>query len=121
MRSSTSSSERVPRGPWLRTFAVALLAALVALVAWEALLRARGYRPGISDDALLWAASRVGPARHPNAVAFVGDSRVQLSIALDVVAETLPPAVPAQLAIPRRIRCRFSKTSPPTRPSSASR
>lgn len=95
MRSSISSSER-----WGLTWAVAVGLA-VALIAWmEHGVRARGYRPSVTDDAWLWAVHRARISTDdPRTVALLGASRIQLGVSPRRLREELPGWTVAQLAV----------------------
>lgn len=99
MRSSTSSSERVPGGPWLRTWLAALGLALAALAAWDGFWRLQGHAPGVTEDPLLWTLERKRLGSGPLAVAVLGDSRALTGIDLEVLQRELGSERPAQLAI----------------------
>ncbi|HPF37867.1 MAG TPA: hypothetical protein P5081_07105 [Phycisphaerae bacterium] len=83
--STSSSDDRLPAGPWRKTWVVALVGTLLLLGGWEAHWRWRGYHPEPSDSAELWAMSmrRVGP----ESTVLLGTSRIRADIDLDVMGE----------------------------------
>jgi hypothetical protein len=99
VRSSISSSDRAPSGPWRRTWLVAIGLAMVALGALETGWRAAGHRPGPIDDSRLWAAARLRLGSGPRAVAILGDSRALFGIDLGALQSELDAERPTQLAI----------------------
>ncbi len=98
--STSSSDERAPARPWLLVWALAALITLAPLITLECVWRAKGYQPGLRDGYGLWARARrsLQPG-DPNQVVFIGDSRVQNSVNLDVFDERWPGPRPVQLAI----------------------
>lgn len=103
MHSSTSSSDRAPQGPWLRTWAVAALVAVVVLAGLELFWRAQGHRPSTVDDKDLWAVHR-GRARGAadDTVVLVGQSRLQLGFASPVFHARFPDLKLVNLALEGR-------------------
>ena len=96
MRSSTSSSEsepvilrRVPAHTWARTALVALVFVAAGVGAWEAYWRGpQQVVPSYRNSDGQWAeARRRVDAREPNATVFIGSSRTQFDIDLDVWRE----------------------------------
>lgn len=100
VRSSTSSSSgRIPPGPWRRTGLLAAALVLIVLGGWEGYWRARGFRPALRDDNSLWANTRRQVADNdPNEVVLLGASRIQLGTHLDTFAEVWGRR-PVQLAM----------------------
>jgi hypothetical protein len=96
VRSSTSSSERVPADPRGHSLLLALLLAGLFLIGWEALWRSAGVGPTPGRDEDLWGLRRLDlPAE---AIALIGTSRIEANVDPDVLEREL--AVPAvQLAI----------------------
>ena len=82
MHSCTSSSDRAPQGPWLRTWVAAVVLAAMMLTGLELFWRGEGHRPSTVDDQDLWAVHR-GRAQGAAAdtVVLVGQSRLQLGFA----------------------------------------
>lgn len=104
MHSSTSSSDGlrrpVPGGPWGRSWVVALLLAVLALVRVEQYVRARGYRASVTDDQYLWSLERgKAAAGDPHTLVLLGDSRIQLDIATAELRRKLPGYRVVQLAV----------------------
>lgn len=101
MPSSTfSSNERLPNGPWARTWVVALALALLALGSYEGFWRLRGFVPSINDDADLWGLARSTlKGDDPQAVVGIGASRIQLGLNPAVFAEEFEGRKPVQLAV----------------------
>jgi hypothetical protein len=96
--STSSSDERLPRAPWLRTWALALALAVALLAGYEAFWRLRGVAPCLSDSPDLWAlARRQVRARDPDAVVLLGASRFQVGLDLDALGRELGRR-PVQLA-----------------------
>lgn len=97
--STSSSDERCPGGPWKRTWlAFALLVAL-PLGAWEAILRAEGHGPSVSDDRDLWAQEAEAALADGDGLVILGASRVQLGLDLQGVRARFPALRPRMLAI----------------------
>jgi len=97
--STSNSNERLPQGPWGKTWVVAGLITLVVCGGYEVFLRARGHRPSLNDDAGLWVSTRatIRPDDHAEVVA-IGSSRVQLGLHLDSFAKAFGRK-PVQLAV----------------------
>lgn len=98
--STSSSSERVPQGGWLRTWVVALVVVAVLVTGWEWFIRARGLDDvAVSNTAELWIRERERAATlGDESLLLVGASRMQGSVDLDVL-QTFTDAKPVQLAI----------------------
>jgi hypothetical protein len=94
VRSSTSSFRPLPLG-W-RSLAIAVLFAIVGLTSIEALWRARGVKPSLDDDEILWCQTRAQVSA--SAVVIVGSSHVQMGIDPAGLAEALHNPV-VQLAV----------------------
>jgi len=99
VHSSTFSSDRVPTGPWGKTWLVALAAIAFAVIALETLARERGYRPSVKDDEYAWAWQRARVDDAPHAVALLGTSRILLAFSPPAFAQALPDWTYVQLAI----------------------
>jgi hypothetical protein len=100
LSSTSSSNDRLPPGPWGRTWLLALLLAGLALAGYEAYLRAEGFTPSVTDDAELWCAVR-GSLRpyDPDQIVLLGASRIQLGIDTDAFAWAFGGRKPAMLAV----------------------
>ena len=107
MPSSTSSSkgaetaqDRVPNGPWLKTWAVAFAIMAILLGGMEIFWRARGFQPSVKDNAELWSQWRSKlDMKGENSVVLIGSSRTQVGVNPRVLAQSLGDAVVVQLAI----------------------
>ena len=101
MRSSTfSSSRRIPKNRWVVTWATGALLFVVALTAWELVLRSHGIEACLLDDANLWCLARdnVNYTDHTDVV-IVGSSRILAGLNLEVIQQRIGDRFPAQLAI----------------------
>lgn len=100
MPSSTSSSSlRCPPGPWIWTWACALVVALAALTALEVTWRAGGHVPSVVDTPALWAYHRARIDRAPDApLVIVGRSRAQLGLSEGTLESTVDRTI-VQLAV----------------------
>lgn len=98
--STFSSNDRLPDGPWTRTWVLALALALPALGGYEIFWRQRGFMPSVNDDADLWSLTR-GSIRHHDREELVGigASRLQLGMNPAVFAEVFGGRKPVQLAV----------------------
>ena len=98
--STSSSSERVPQGGWLRTWVVTLMIVAVVVTGWEWFVRARGLGDvAVANTAELWIRERERAATlGDEALILVGASRMQGGLDLETL-ETLSHAKPVQLAI----------------------
>jgi hypothetical protein len=101
VHSSTSTSEdRLPDGPWIRTWLLALLLAGGTLGGYEAFWRARGFVPSVHDDARLWSLARSRlHDNDPQQIVLIGASRSQLGIDTRTLAEELGESEPIQLSV----------------------
>jgi len=86
--STFNSNGRVPSGPWVRTWLLALLLIFLVLGTLEVFWRTNDFKPSIQDGIGLWCQIR---RRVRNAdstcVAILGDSRTQLAIDPQILAE----------------------------------
>jgi hypothetical protein len=101
MPSSTSSSnDRLPRGRWALTWAVALVVAGTIIGGWETVLRVHGLGVASVDDGPeLWAQERERAARlGKDAIVLVGASEMQMGIDIDTMRK-YTTGTPVQLAI----------------------
>jgi hypothetical protein len=79
---------------------VALVVAAAALVRVEFFVRARGYRPSVTDDEYLWSIERArASSGDDRALVLLGDSRIQLDIDTDELRRALPGYQVIQLAV----------------------
>lgn len=87
MRSSISNSDgRLPRLPWRRTHAVALLLLVGFVLSMELSLAGRGFEATALDTEALWQKHRVRAGRlGKQALILLGASRIQLDLDLDVL------------------------------------
>jgi len=97
LSSTSSSDQRVPSGPWVRTWILAVLLAVGVLGAWETVARSLGHVPSARDDTMTWAAARrsVGP----DSTVLVGTSRIQTDVDPQVWAEEMGGEPPIQLGM----------------------
>jgi hypothetical protein len=101
MRSSTSSSsDRVPRGRWALTWALGVALAASIVCGWEVALRTRGIGVASVDDGPeLWGRQRERAAvLGKDAIILIGASEMQMSIDLDTMRGHTT-GIPVQLAI----------------------
>jgi len=98
--STSSSSERVPQGGWLRTWVITLVIVTVVVAGWEWFVRARGLGDvAVANTAELWIRERErAAALGDNALVLVGASRMQGGLDLETF-EAFTNAKPVQLAI----------------------
>lgn len=91
----------IPRGPWGRTWLLALALALASLAGWEGLLRRLGHVPSVTDDKDLWCLWRERVYGR-NAVVLLGGSRIQLGVPPSRLRVLLPDCSVVSLAIDGR-------------------
>jgi hypothetical protein len=98
--STSSSNDRLPEGPWARTWIVAILLSCGVLGGYEAFWRLRGFHPELLQDAESWSFKRrqVRTADRQQTV-LVGTSRMAWGVDPEVLAETLSCETPIQLAL----------------------
>ena len=97
MPSFTSSSDkRIPTGPWLRIWALALVLALAVLGAFEAYWRIHGWAPTIEAERETWVLARMRV--RPTSTVLLGTSRMAAAIDPQVWAFTLGTQPPVMLA-----------------------
>jgi hypothetical protein len=97
--SSTSSSDfDAPRAAWGRTWAIALVLALGALVAWEAGWRLHGHLPSVEADDEAWILNfdRV----EAESTIVVGTSRIQAALDPEAWTATMHAEPPIMLQLP---------------------
>lgn len=98
--STSSSSKRLPGGPWLKTGLLACLVIVLVLGLFEVFWRCLGFRPGVKDGPDLWAYNyKKIDTNNSEQIVFIGDSRVKIDIDLDAFGEIFPGPKPVQLAI----------------------
>lgn len=98
MLSSTSNSDqRLPSGPWGRTWILAVVLAVGVLGAWETVARSLGYVPSARDDTMTWSAAR--RSVEPTSTVLIGTSRIQTDVDPQVWAEELGGEPPIQLGM----------------------
>lgn len=99
MPSSTSSSSlRLPAGPWLRVWACALISASVFVGSWEITWRLAGFVPSVEDDLQAWAVNRNRVKRE--STVFLGTSRSQSALDPREWSRMLGASPPIQLSVP---------------------
>jgi hypothetical protein len=98
--STSSSSERVPQGGWLRTWVITLVSVALVVTGWEWFVRARGLGDvAVANTAELWIRERErAAALGDDALILVGASRMQGGIDLKTL-QALSNKKPVQLAI----------------------
>lgn len=98
--STSSSSARQPRWPWLKTWVPALLLAAVALLGRELYWRGRGFVPIVRDDTDLWCQMRdAASSGDRRTIALVGASRMRRGVSPQVLAAECPGYRVVQLAV----------------------
>lgn len=98
--STSSSDERLPEGPWGRTWALALVILVLGIGGWEVLWRVRGFKPSFNDDVTLWLLARGQvKVKDPDASVIIGGSRAQLDLVPWSFGATLGGDSPVQLSI----------------------
>jgi hypothetical protein len=104
LSSTSSSDERLPRGSWSRTWALALTLAAAVLGLYEGYWRLRGVSASLGDDNQVWALAR-GSIRpnDPEEIVLLGASRIQLGLDLEEMARAFDGRRPVQLARPGSI------------------
>ena len=98
--STSSSSERVPQGGWLRTWVISLVIVAIVVTGWDWFVRARGLGDvAVQNTAELWIRERERAASlGDDAVVLVGASRMQGGLDLETL-QAFSNAIPVQLAI----------------------
>ncbi len=98
--STSSSSERVPVGGWLKTWVAVLVILAVLVTGWEWIIRVRGLGDvAVANTAELWIRERARATElGGGAVLLVGASRMQGGLDLNVL-QNFTAAKPVQLAI----------------------
>ncbi|MCB2157004.1 hypothetical protein KQI84_19165 [bacterium] len=90
MPSSTSSSDRpIPDQRWIRVFVVTMILSLIAIAAWEGIVRSWGYGPSYNDTPQLWGMSvdRLRAAENKEPIVIVGSSRIRFDLDHETVRE----------------------------------
>ena len=96
----SSSNDRLPAGPWARTWLMTALLVCSIIGGYEGFFRLHGFRPGLRDIPGSWALERLKlKSGNPEQVVLLGSSRIQLGIDLEVFARNFPGPKPIQLAI----------------------
>jgi len=80
-------------------WAIAIPLVVVAVIALELFVRARGYQPSVKDDEHAWVQQRARAADSARTVALLGASRIQLGFSPPAFREALPRWTYVQLAI----------------------
>lgn len=95
-----SANERLPAGPWSRTWAAALAVAAALLGGFEGFWRCQGFAPSVSDDGALWGyvRGRLRPS-DPEQVALIGSSRIRMGIDSAAWGQAHGGRPPVQLAV----------------------
>jgi len=97
---TSTSEDRLPDGPWIKTWVLALLLAAGTLGAYEAFWRSRGFAPSVTDDARLWCLARSRLHKNdPHQIVLIGASRSQLGIDTETLAEAFGGRQPIQLSV----------------------
>jgi hypothetical protein len=100
LSSTSNSNERLPTGPWGRTWLLAVCLAVLGLGLGEGLWRARGFRPILRDDADFWCWARSTVKGHdPDQVVLIGASRILMDIDTETWAECFRGRKPVQLGV----------------------
>ncbi len=83
--STSSSSDRLPSGPWLKTWLLVAIISFLALGSWELLWRSRGALPSRRGGYYLWtqAYHRV----QPDSIVLLGTSRIQAGVNPELLAK----------------------------------
>lgn len=98
MTSSISSSD-TERNKWRKVWLLAAGVTLLAVGAWEITLRGAGLGPEYTDNRALWLSARHRLSRpDPNAIVFLGASRIQRAVDPAVLSALLGRQV-VQLAV----------------------
>lgn len=97
--SISSSSNNPPQGRWLMIWLATLICVLSVTLYFEVKIRQLGWLPSVVDSVDLWSAHRMRASElGSGAMIFIGASRAQLGIDLNVVRE-ISSYEPVQLAI----------------------
>ena len=100
--SISNSSERLPAAHWPRTWLAAGIIIILSVGIWEFFWRVKGFKPGLSDSAGLWAVERrkvKGFDRQQ--IVMIGASRINDDVDLNVFADHFNGNKPIQLGIPQ--------------------
>jgi len=98
--STSNSNERLPSGPWGRTWLCALAVAGLLLGAYEGAWRARGFEPSVVDSSGVWCLARGQvKSNDPNEVVLIGASRSRLGIDNETFAQVFGGHKPVQLSV----------------------
>jgi hypothetical protein len=85
-----SSAERIPHRANLTVAAAGIALGLIAVAAFELMLRVEGAPPTVIDDPAMWAIERDSARTADNSVILVGASRIQMGFSSDVFHERFP-------------------------------
>ncbi len=90
----------MPPGRWAATWVLAIALAIAGGALLERRLRARGYRPSVTDDKHLWSLYRARVSNDdPRTIALLGASRFQLGLSMPTLRDALPDHRIVQLAV----------------------
>jgi hypothetical protein len=96
----SSANERLPNGPWARTWLCSLILSALALSSLESWLRAREIVPTLNDSLELWCRARSQVRDNDrDQVAVVGSSRIRLALDTEVWTDCFDGKRPIMLAI----------------------
>jgi len=96
----TTADDRLPEAPAYRMALGAVVLCALMLAGWEAVWRAQGIRPSVTDDRSLWSYHRAHvDAAGPDTVVLLGMSRILQAFHGDVFREAAPGLEYIQLAV----------------------
>jgi hypothetical protein len=100
LSSTSNSNERLPDGPWGKTWLCGLILAGLMLGGYELTWRLRGFIPSAVDNGGLWCLTRSRLMPHdPDQVVLIGSSRSRLDIDCDEFARWFGGRKPVQLSV----------------------
>lgn len=100
LSSTSNSNERLPPGPWGKTWLWAVFLAVLGLGVCEGFWRAHGFSPALQDDADLWCSTRsTVKGNDPDQVVLIGASRILMDIDTATFTECFGGRKPVQLGI----------------------
>lgn len=98
--STSSSRQRIPQGPWVKIWALALILTLAILSGWEGMWRTKGFVPAINDSPALWSKQRRKAGKGSgDQVVIIGASRIHVGMDLEVLANKFNGRKVIQLAM----------------------